>query len=182
MDDNQILEFLKKKQPTVLYELTKKYGGIVKTIVSRVLGSNNYQDIEECIADTFVKLWENADNIDMSKGSLKSYIVSIARNTAINRYRKLFKENVISLDENIVSKSNDIEDKILFQYDMKVLKELVLQMNEPDREIFIRKYILLEKVKDISKHLSIDEKSVENRLYRSRLKLKKALVERGVSI
>lgn len=182
MDDNQILEFLKKKQPTILYELTKKYGGIVKTITSRILGNNNPQDIEECIADTFIKLWDNSENIDINKGSLKSYIVSIARNTAINRYHKIFKENLIPLDETIVSQDGNVEDEISIQYDMRTLKELVLQMGEPDREIFIRKYILFEKVKEISKHLSIDEKSVENRLYRSRLKLKKALVERGVSI
>ena len=45
--------------------------------------------MEECISDTFFKLWSNVDKFKEEKNiSLKSYIYAIARNTALDKIRK----------------------------------------------------------------------------------------------
>lgn len=54
------------------------------------------EDIEEVVADACIKLWYNSEKI-MEEGSLKSYLASIARNTAVDRLRKY--EMVVSIEE-----------------------------------------------------------------------------------
>ena len=57
MNDNKIYELLLKDADKGLHELIKKYSSYVKAIVSRIL-INRQEDIEECIADTFISIWK----------------------------------------------------------------------------------------------------------------------------
>lgn len=50
---------------------------------------------EEVLQDTFVKMWNNAENYSSSKGRFFTWILNIARNTAIDRTRsKDYKNNI----------------------------------------------------------------------------------------
>ncbi len=61
------------------------------------------------------------------------------------------------------------------------VQELVAGMDEPDREIFVRRYYLLESIREISRRTELDEIQIKNRLYRGRQKLKKQLEERDIT-
>lgn len=84
-------------------------------------------------------------------------------------------------EKDIVS-DTDIEEEIAIKSDVEVVQDIINQMGEPDKEIFIRRFFLLEKVKEIATYLKLTEKNVENRIYRGRKRLKQALIERGVTI
>lgn len=49
---------------------------------------------------------------------------------------------------------------------------MVQDMGEPDREIFIRRYFYLEKVRDIASRLNMQEKAVTARIRRAKDKLR----------
>ncbi|GMQ57013.1 sigma-70 family RNA polymerase sigma factor [Vallitalea sediminicola] len=181
MEDNTIILLLKTDTSQGLYEATKKYGGIVKGISIKILHDRT-EDIEECVADTFVNLWKNVDSIDIDKGSLKGYIASIARNTAINRYNKLKREQTDYIQNRDFISEEDLEDQIARECDIAILQELINDMGEPDKEIFIRRFFLFEKVKDIANKLQITIKTVDNKLFRGKQKLRKQLIERGITL
>ena len=52
----------------------------------------------------------------------------------------------------------------------------------PDREIFLRRYYLYEKVNDIATRLNLSAKVVEHKLARGRQRLREKLMKRGVSL
>ena len=60
-----------------------------------------------------------------------------------------------------------------------MLQELVESLPSPDREIFLRKYYLLETSKEIAEALSLTEGNVNVRLSRGREKLKRQLLQKG---
>ena len=62
----------------------------------------------------------------------------------------------------------------------RLLRQAVDELPSPDREIFIRRYYLYERVKEIAARLGLPEKTVENRLFRGRRRLRQKLLERGV--
>lgn len=62
----------------------------------------------------------------------------------------------------------------------KVLNEIISEMSEPDREIFIRRYYYYEPIKQISELLELSAKTIENKLYRGKHKLKDTLTKRGI--
>jgi RNA polymerase sigma-70 factor (ECF subfamily) len=53
-------------------------------------------------------------------------------------------------------------------------------LEEPDSEIFIRRYIFGEKTSAVASGLGMDAKAVENRLFRGKNKLKSILRKGGV--
>lgn len=181
MDDSSILLLLKNSPSKGLYEATKKYGGMVEAITKKILYSNA-EDIEECVADTFVTLWKNTNDVEFQRGTLKAYIACIARNKAIDRCRKLCKENTVYMEDKVIASDTDIEEEIIIKSDVEVLQEVINQMSEPDKQIFIRRFFWFEKVKEIAAYLELTEKNVENRIYRGRKRLKEVLIERGVKI
>lgn len=63
---------------------------------------------EDVVQDTFVKIWKKIQSFDQSKGSFFTWILNIARNTAIDQYRKLAKVNLIPIqtNENFVDLGN----------------------------------------------------------------------------
>ena len=63
-----------------------------------------------------------------------------------------------------------------------LLREALLELEPSDRELMIRRYFYGESVKEAAGHLGFTAKYAENRLFRSRQKLKKVLLERGVIV
>ena len=76
----------------------------------------------------------------------------------------------------------DLTAAVARKQDWIALQKTVLAMPEPDREIFIRRHFLLQPVREIAAAVSMNEKQVKNRLYQSRLKLKKQLIRKGVTL
>jgi RNA polymerase sigma-70 factor (ECF subfamily) len=179
LEDSRIVLLLKNKPSDGLYEIINKYRSFVAAITGRILRGNQ-QDVEECIDDTFLSVWKAAGDADNEIENLKGYLACTARNTAINRYRQLARLHVVDIDEIDVAEENDM----LLTFENKdnsiALQELIAAMGQPDREIFIRKYFLFEKVKDIAAQTQLDEIQVKNRLYRGKQKLRRQLEERNV--
>lgn len=144
-----------------------EYGGIVKTIVFRVL-FDYPEDAEECIADTFLRLWKNRNKL---RGApVRAWLIVTARNTAIDRFRKLNKTACTELSEDIAADAYLPEQGI---------GTLIDSMQPPDREIFIRKYYFLETALEIAQKMGRTESDINTRLSRGRKQLKAQLLKEG---
>lgn len=75
----------------------------------------------------------------------------------------------------------DVSDAVVDADATQALKELIVELEEPDREIFFRKYFLFEPLGLIAQKVGLDQAQVKNRFYRGKRKLRKRLEERGIS-
>jgi len=181
MNDENLIKFLKQNPSNGLSCAIDIYGALVKTIVVRIVGYENQQDIEECISDVFIQLWKSIDNYDHNKGILKNYIISIARFVSINTIRrKMNKEELIPLEENDLQIDFDVDNELCNTINKKIIKDTIDNLPHPDKDIFIRRYYLYEAVKDIALSLNLNAKTVENKLYRGKDKLRIALIDNGI--
>lgn len=166
---------LQKRNEKSLKYLMDKYTPYVATIVNNVIRSSmSTQDVEEVVADVFISLWNNAQNIEPK--NLKSYLGTVARNKAINKLR----ESRITID----IEDNDIPDdsfiKHIEQEELSyILNEALEKLSKADREIFVRYYWYFQTVKEISQDMNISVTSVTSKLSRGRKKLKTILTEKG---
>ena len=81
--------------------MTEQYGGLVYAVTWRRLqGKFSKEDIEECVSDIFYELYRCRGKIDLEKGSIKTFLLTIAERQAIRYYeRKVEHLDKVSLQE-----------------------------------------------------------------------------------
>lgn len=183
LNDKKLVQLIKNNPSKGLSTAIDTYGGLVKTIAVRIIGYENKSDVEECVSDVFVELWKSIDNYNEDKGILKNYIISIARNVSINTYRrKVLKHDVLPLEENDMEMDFDLDNEVSKNINKNIINETLNDLQQPDKDIFVRRYYLFESIKEISQSLDINTKTVENKLFRGKDKLKTALINKGIII
>lgn len=123
MKDRDLTRLLQHDPDAGLQAAMQAYASLVKVVLLRIL-PRDPQDVEECMADTFVALWRHAADW---------------------------------------------------------VGALVAAMDPPDREIFLRKYYLLQTSKEIAAALHLSEGTVNTRLSRGRERLRRQLQQKGVN-
>lgn len=172
--DDNFIEHLKKRYPKSLDYIIDIYGGLVNTIVSNTLRVVDDKGlIEECISDVFIAVWENAEKFNGDREKFKSWIAGIAKYKSIDYFRKHSRKvNNEAINESLSDK-RDLEDDYINSIEAKRLIEIIMAYDEPDKSIFIRKFILGESSSEISKAIGITINNINTRVFRGRQKIKK---------
>ncbi len=181
MTDEELIREIRNNPQEGVGKLIDLYGGAVTTICRNFLYDFSEFDIEEAVSDTFILFWKNIDKFKLNQEfSLKSYIYSIARNTARDKRRKEKKIDIFSMEEISldIPDSTDIEREYEYKQKEKILHTCIRQMKEPERTVFLYRFFYGYKISDIANILSLDKKKIENILYRGKKKLREKLNER----
>lgn len=178
MNDDELLEGLKSHNERCYQEIVKKYTRYVVAVVSKVAGNQlNTYEKEEVSWEVFVKTWEQAEKINLYHNTLKNYLGVVARNLTINTIRDKGKHLEKSLEMAYIN-GKSAEEEFVIKDTLQRVGRFISSTKELDKEIFIRRYFYLEKVRDIATHLGMNEKAVSARIARLKEKLEDAL-ERG---
>lgn len=183
MDDKTLLKLIQKNPEQGIHELMNLYGGAIGTICRNFLYDFPENDIEEAIADTFIKFWKNADKFQLNQNhSLKSYLYAIARNVARDKRRQTQKQDIYSLEELSLELPDDydLENEFVRRQCEATLHICLAGMKEPDKSVFLYRYFYGFGGKEIAEKLSLTLKQVENILYRGKERLRKDLLERSI--
>lgn len=187
MNDEKILKLLSKNDENALTAISEKYEKLLKYIVSNILGDRT-RDIEECVNDTYYKIWKNSYRYDFNKASLKTYLKVIARNTALNRIRDINKTDLMvhredfgSLLENYADHLQNPEKKAIEKEKIKLLEEVMADLNKKDYELLLRRYFYLQSSKDISEKMEMSINAIDSKLSRLRGKIKEEFERRTLN-
>lgn len=176
MHDADTINAIRDGDEAKINEIINQYSKLMWSIASAILKHvGTVEDIEECVADVFVYLWENPAKYNPERGTLKSFLAIVARSKATDKYRQLSRQMVLPLDDRLLSDTLELTDTLLSQETKRALIAAITSLTELDRDIIVRRYYHEEKPKEIAFALDISVKQVENRLYRTKLRLKELL-------
>lgn len=177
MDDRQALRALKKGDAAALGELMERYTPYVTATAAAVLDPGAAaQDIEETAADAFIALWRNAGRIEPDK--LRPWLAAVTRNGARNRLRA--GRPTLPLEDDVVLlECTPMEFEAERRALESAVRDAVLALEQPDREIFLRHYYFYESVAEIAARLGMNGSTVKSRLRRGREKLRRILEQGG---
>lgn len=168
-DESMLLLRLRNREKNSINEAIEIYTPYLSTVIYNMVGNGlPKEDVEEIVSDVFVMLWKNAEYIDLSKGTLRSYIAASARNFALKRLNK--KKDYTSLDDIELPAEDNFDDT-----KTNSVWDAVMSLGEPDNEIFVRFYKFDEKLKDISKATGLNISTIKTKLARGKRKLKRIL-------
>lgn len=80
--EEELIVLLKEKNENGFHYLYDHYSGALYGVILRIVQSKEYT--EEVIQDVFVKIWHSIHQYDTSKGRFYTWMINIARNTAID--------------------------------------------------------------------------------------------------
>lgn len=84
-DTQELVYLLKQRTRESFAELYDKYSPALYGIICKII--NDATAAEDVLQEAFVKIWKNIDNYTEDKGSLFTWVLSIARHTAIDYLR-----------------------------------------------------------------------------------------------
>lgn len=150
--------------------------------VKRIMGDvANNEDIEECVSDIFLSVWKESDKYDSTRGSLDTFINIKTRSIALNYRKKVigkkikFPIDTIDIFNIEVEQNLNTENKVIDNLNTVEIIEQIKKFKEPNRSYFYLRYFMNYEIKAIAKMFNTTVSSVDNRLYRCRLSLKKFL-------
>lgn len=176
MQEKNIIDAIKAGDEQAMQKIICRYSRLLWSIVGAVLSQvGTTEDMEECVADVFIDLWEHPQKYDESRGSLKAWLSVIARNKAIDRYRQKTKIQTIPLEETVLAQmgvESEMENR-------EGLQEALAELTEEEKEILLRRYVYQQKPKEMAVALGLSVKQIENRLYRIKAKMRKQMEQEG---
>ncbi len=176
MNDEAIAAAIRNRDQQAIHTVITRYSRLLWTVAGAVLRpAGTAEDVEECVADVFLYLWQHPDRYDPSRGKLKSWLAMVARSQAVDRYRELIKQSALPLEEAALSGCPGAAEYLMEAETREALRRAVDGLEEPGREILVRRYCCGQKPKEIALALDLQVKQVDNHLYRAKRKLREAL-------
>lgn len=167
VDEKRLLKHLKQRRQNSIEKAIELYTPYLSTVVFNTAGSSlPREDIEEIISDVFFTLWEKADYIDLEKGTVRSYIAATARNLTLKRLKN--RVEYVSIEDAEIPSDEHADESLRGEF----LWSCVMELGEPDSELFVRYYKFGERLADIAKATGLNLSTVKSKLSRGKCKLK----------
>ncbi len=101
--ETKLVERLKLGEQAAFAELYDNYGRALHGIIFHI--TNSAAETENLLQDTFVKIWRNIARYDPSKGRLYTWLVVVARRTALDFMRSAYfsQKQAIQSDDALVT-------------------------------------------------------------------------------
>jgi RNA polymerase sigma-70 factor (ECF subfamily) len=150
------------------------YGVILKIVRSEEIAADVMQD-------SFVKIWKNIDGYNRSKGTLFTWILNVARNTAIDRIRSQEFQNS-QRNQDIDSNINIIDNQENSQFDIDAigLKKVVENLRPEHQQMIELLYFKGYTQAEVADEFGIPLGTVKTRVKAAIVQLRQYFVQFGL--
>ena len=138
---------------------------------------------EDAVQQAFLKIFQNFEKIsggDCNK--IRSFIVIIVRNTAIDLYRSRGRERVVSFEDlprPLPAEEGDPEEAAIRGEEARAVAEYLSWMDERSASLLTLRYYHGYRNKEIGELLGMSPAQVAVDLYRARQRLKRMMTKGG---
>ena len=183
MSDEKIIELYWERNEQAIKETDLKYKKFLLSVANNIL--HDACDSEECLNDTYIGAWNSMPPARPS--FLQSFLATIMRRTAINRYnanktqKRIISEFTISLSEleDLMAVEEDPTEEIKTQALAQVISQYVRSLPDRQMYIFISRYYMADPLEKISSELSCSLSTVKREITSIKNGLKNRLESEG---
>ena len=138
--------------------------------------SGERTEAEDITSETFVRAWVNKSAIRTE--TLKAYLMTIARNTFLERRRKSRRE--VALEETLPDPAAGPEERAESRLELARIEKFLRTVPEIDRAAFVLRVRHGQPYEEIARVLGITVASAKVKVHRVRKRLLAACIERKV--
>lgn len=155
--------------------LVSKYSNVVHAAAYQMV--SDYYQAQDISQETFIRAWYNISQLEDGE-KFGSWLYSIVKRVSIDWLRKS-KTRQISSYSDLKDTWSDlsVEETILINERKEIVHQALKQLDEKHRNVVFMYFMSGLNTREISELLGISSNTVESRLRRARLKLKKEMFE-----
>ena len=153
--DEYIIDLLKHRNPKGVSLIYDKYSSALFGVIIRIVQSKEIG--EEVLQDVFAKTWRNFEYYDATKGKLFTWLINVARNSAIDATRGKNFNRQIQTIENVL---NSIDERyaVLLNPDTMDVRHLTEKLTKEQYMlidlIYFKGFTQVEAANEMQIHLS----------------------------
>ena len=167
-----LLTFASENERQKFEYIYEKYKRLLWTKAFDIL--KDHALAEDAVSEAFIRAYKNLHKIgEADSPQTVSFLVVIAKNVAINIYNREKRVTPIDLAEHDEPDDFDMEEEIAVKDEVVGAMQLVDQLKEELKAVFLLKYAHDLPHKEIARLLGITENNVTVRLHRAKAKLLK---------
>jgi len=140
----------------------------------------NPAEAEDVVQDTMIKVWNRREGWDELE-SIEAFCLTICRNLAVDRIRKLENQNQ-SLDENGDEKpdqsyTSNPEEQAMQRDRVELIRRLISELPEKQRSVMQLRDFEGKSYKEIASIMAISEEQVKVNIFRARQAIRQKYIE-----
>ncbi|MBD3169951.1 MAG: sigma-70 family RNA polymerase sigma factor [candidate division Zixibacteria bacterium] len=180
--DEILIKLIVQKDEKALSVFYDMHGRLIYSLVLKLLG--NKPDAEEVTQETFLKVWDNAEKYNGNKGSVKSWLVTMARRLAIDKtrskhYKMRNRESAFAAPDGSGPDSQQSGKKVEsadYLAEAREIKEALAKLDDQCRNVIHLSYYEGYSHSEISKHLNMPLGTVKHRIRQGVEKLRQVFL------
>jgi RNA polymerase sigma-70 factor, ECF subfamily len=107
--DEELMPLIGRKDPEAFEVFYDRHGGVAYSLAYRIVGERGAA--EDVTQEAFISLWRSGARFDSSRGSVRSWMLSIVRNRAIDQLRtKAGKAPKLTYDDDALLEQRPAEE------------------------------------------------------------------------
>jgi RNA polymerase sigma-70 factor (ECF subfamily) len=162
----------------VMQQLHDEHSAALMGLCLRLTG-NDRGRAEDVVQETLVRAWRHFPLLDPSRGSIRAWLFTVARNIVIDEWRTKRSTNELSVAEPPeVVDLTDHTDALLQSW---VVAEALSNLSVEHRAVLLECYYRGASVTDAARRLGVPEGTVKSRTHYALRGLRLALEEMGVT-
>jgi RNA polymerase sigma-70 factor (ECF subfamily) len=108
--DEELMPLIGKKDPEAFEVFYDRHGGVAYSLAYRIVGEK--AAAEDVTQEAFISLWRSGARFDSTRGSVRSWMLSIVRNRAIDQLRsKAGKAPKLAFDDDAILEQRPAEEQ-----------------------------------------------------------------------
>lgn len=171
--EHNVADQIRARNEKAIAFLIETYGGLLSAIIRRHVRDDE-REVEECLDDVLLAVWQHIDEFDGSRSTLKQWMAAIAKYRAIDYQRRIIKNR-----QRFVRA--DITDELYGKppppaSSERDLEEVLAHLSPEERSLFEKYYLEGVPSREMAERMNVKESWIHNKLSRGRKKLRKMFI------
>lgn len=149
--EEQLVDLLKTKSEQAFNVFYDNYSSALYGIILKIV--NSEEAAQDVLQDSVIKIWKNFNTYDRSKGTLFTWVLNIARNTAIDYNRSKHVKHQIRMNDELVSISQ--KQSVSNNFDYIGIEDVILSLKPEHQAILDILYFKGYTQEEASKELNL---------------------------
>ncbi len=177
--DEELIADLGRGDAEALGLLYDRYRRLAMSVAYRIL--EDATAAEDCLQDAFVQVWRNHTSFHPERGSVKSWLLTIVRNAAIDRHRgregRARQDRPIDEVEYLLSENDDPHVQAVDSMQAEQIQAAIRSLPDEQREAITLAFFNGLTHQEIAERMGVPLGTVKGRMRLGLKKMRQQLVE-----